>query len=206
MGLIFVIVLGILLATSLGASVPGLVFLFIAAHILSYALHLSIGFTGSIALGLLLIAFPLVSVFAAALLDKFCVLGPNRATLQSVAVCLTMALIFESNAFVGYVESALRIAQDPSAPHLLAFVISVINTVIFCAGLIAFSAMLLAVLFEFPLSWINSAASIRLIVPSAALRQLMVLMVLSLTFNFAIGLCVAELKPTIIFNSINRGP
>ena len=206
MGLIFVIVLGLLLATSIGTSVPGLMFLFIAAHILSYALHLSIGITGSIALGLLLVAFPLVSVIAAALLDKFCALGPNRTTLQSIAICLTMALIFESNAFVGYLESALQIAQEPSTSHLLAFVVSVFNSVLFCAGLIAFSAIILSVLFEFPLSWISSAASIRLVVPSAALRQLIVLMTLSLTFNFAIGLCVAELKPTIIFNGINRSP
>jgi hypothetical protein len=206
LNLILLIVAGLLVATSLGTSVPGLLFLFIATHIFCYSTHLALGFSGAIALGLLVVAFPLVSILAGALLDKFCALGPNRTNLQSISVCLTMALIFQSNAFIGYFEEALRIAQEPSSLKLTAFVVSILNTIIFCGGLIAFSSILLAALFEFPFNWINSAATIRIIVPSAALRQLLVIMTLSIVISFAIGLCIAELRPTVIFASSHWGP
>lgn len=157
------------------------------------------------------LAFPLTAYTSGALLDRFCfgegkqVPHKQRAVFGLLLLALTFSLCFQIGPIIGFVNSLQLVLSSGSALKLGAFFAVLGSAVLFCAGAMAFCVMFVILAFELSARWLIGASGSQSAVSFQALRSLLTIVLIALAFNGAMGLMLAELRPSVIIQQVLSG-
>lgn len=131
-----------------------------------------------------------VAAIVGSLLDPFLIKGKKTKTLYIGLTTLSFFILFESSFLFDYVDVLLK--ELSSSRNLLTFIIAVISTVFFVSTLIAATVFLVIACIELPTLFFAGGV-VRPLLDGA--RPILIVAVLSLSFNLIIGLISEELRP-----------
>ena len=189
----------ILITLVFSGAFTGLLFLAVAAHILSGAFgQLESSLTLLNLIGLT-VSIPVSAYIAGLLLDRYCLPRTDTIIFGRLSFVFSCMLILGGHGFIDYFESAFQVVN--STPKEALFFVSLGSQIFFCAGIVAFSLTLMNLLVEAPLCWIFKVSPLKLQLPFANIRILSLIIFGSLLINLIVGLMATELMPTIILKS-----
>lgn len=195
MGLTFSILLLLIACWGTGSFVP-MCALLLALDLLWSSMGFQAGYVEYVLLASFLAVLPLSSYLTASLLDFHCLKSVEGRCLSPLAISLAFVLLISSGALAGLIESSLNIASSAHAVGLqISLLLSIISTSIFCVSLVGVCLVLILTMIELPVIWISNASGIKLELSFAAMRSLVLVLLLSLSLNLIVSLFARELQP-----------
>lgn len=182
----------------------GLLGLGVALDVLLTAGGITLSLPQYLCVGILLFSLPLAGVLAGSLFDSFVGFRKTSGAFTLFLPVLACAFMFTTGWWVDFAEVALSTVRETAPGKLLLLFSSAVSAAVFCAGLVAFVAMGMQLLFELPVRWLQGALRSRVQLAADALRPLTIVLVLSLAFNLVIGLCSQELWPATIAAHVQK--
>ena len=180
----------------------GISALVMAIQILLYGAGVPAGFAVSLGVAALVLAVPFAAMLAGLVLDRFCFPVNGVKIFRQAAILLALLMLLSENLLFDYLEAGLRITAEHAWRDAIAFCAACGSAIIFCAGLMSISLMLLAGLVEALMRWFGEASGYSRIVTYSALRPLLVITGASIAINLISGLFVAELSPAAILDRL----
>jgi hypothetical protein len=151
-------------------------------------------------LQLLMLAFilaaPLAARIAGWLVESAALPEGSRDTLNGAALVLALSVQFGSGQFGDLYAAGVDATVSGRAGPVALTLIALLNSVIFCAAVVAFSLLTVNLIIEVPLAWLTSAARVRARPNFAPLRPLVILTVATLGFQLILGSFDANLAPS----------
>lgn len=179
--------------------VPYLIVLLIALHTVIGAMIPELSISHYLVLATFIVAAPVAGILAGAWWERFALSSRVGApTLRLIAALLAWYILLNSPQLFRYLEGTLAVVQGASPLRMLPLFAAVVNGILLCAAVVAFALMFVVLLFEVPARWFLAANEVREVIPFAALRPLLLLIVLCMGFDLIVGFFSAELLPAHI--------
>ena len=143
---------------------------------------------------------PLAALLIGRMLDR---LLPGRAGVFGlVALPITVAIWFSTDAFFNFFSASLQSVQLDSISLQCAYFAALFGAALFVAAAVGVMVWLTVVLFELLCAWLSALMGMRYPVEVFSLRPLIIILVLSFSINLIPGLLVRNLWPTTILKSL----
>lgn len=200
MGLLLVLTCAFFAGSFAGCGL-GLAGLVVALELLFWPAIESWGVGGRLVVILGLSSIPLAALFAAVLLSANAFGRAQLRLLGTLAICVSFTFFMTFDVFYGGLESYLSVVTQGSfsAAEWLVLFQHFVSRIVLVGSVLAVIYSFATFSFELPFRWMLGVGELELGREGLALRQLLVVAIVSASFQLAGAFVVRELSPERIF-------